>query len=177
MLDGFTQRARRVMTLAEDIGRRAGADPADDLPILIAILEDDGGIAAEVLRALGIQLEPLYKQLPAGIPMDPSAQSVAAAAQPIAVRAAAVAQELGAAEAGTEHLLIALTRGASTTASHVLSAAGVSEARVKATAYRLGFGEEPQPPPDEATRQRIRDVLLSDWDPHDLARHPAAAAT
>ena len=179
MPDGFTQRARRVMKLADDIGRRAGADPSDDLPILIAILEDDGGIAAEVLRELGVQLEPLYKQLPSRVSIEDSSASAPAPAEPIAARAAAVARELGAAEAGTEHLLIALTRGAGTNASQALSAARVSEARVKATAHRLGFGEEPPPPPppDEVTRRRIRDVLLADWDPHDLARHPAAAAT
>ena len=181
MLDGFTQRARRVMTLADDITRRCGADPLDDLPILIAILEEDGGIAASILRELSVELQPLYKELP--IPAGAAAASAptphaSTVERPIVEQARAIARESGVGEIGTEHLLIALTRAGNTPASDALRRARVSEAKVQWTAYRLSFGVDPPPPPlDSATRARIRDVLLADWDPHELARHPNAAAT
>ena len=179
MLIAFTQRARRVISLAEDIARRTGADPGNDLPLLIAILEDDGGIAAAVLRELGLKLEPLYRELPTGgassqvapLPFEPPRWA-------IDTRGAAVASEMGAREIGTEHLLLALTcANAATPAARALRDGGVNEARVKATAFRLGFGHDPPPSPHDAIRARIREILLNDWDPHDLARHSDATAT
>ena len=176
----FTQRARRVISLAEDIARRTGADSGNDLPLLIAILEDDGGIAAAVLRELGVKLEPLYLELPTG----GSPQTVSLPFEPprwaIDTRAAAVARGMGAREIGTEHLLLALTSvNVATPAARALRDAGVSEARIKATAFRLGFDQDPPPPPpppppDDVIRARIREILLNDWDPHDVSRNPNA---
>ena len=49
--------------LVAPAGTRTGASTGCR-PILIAILEEDGGIAASILRELGVELQRLYKELP-----------------------------------------------------------------------------------------------------------------
>ena len=139
MPDHLTQRTRRIMMLANDIALRHGLSDVTDLVVLIAIIEEGGGVAATLLQALGVELVPLYQHLPAAqsdlrildlaraLPVSPECQRVLAAAE-------AVAAEYGAPQVGTEHLLVAMVRTTDSRAAAVLAERGVTEAAIRQTA-------------------------------------------
>jgi ATP-dependent Clp protease ATP-binding subunit ClpC len=142
MSDAFTPRTRKILALAQDIARRSGASELGDLPILIAIVEENGGIAARVLRKLGLSLPPLYQDLPA--------PAVASALQPAAVDlplsadvrrlmdiASDLARGVEADSIGTEHLLLVMTRTPQTPAGQALARAGITESAVRTAAALL----------------------------------------
>src|SRR5690606_11063305 len=110
-----------VMMLAHDIALRHGLEGVTDLIVLIAIIEEGGGIAATLLQALGVEPGPLYQTLPnAQEDLHISDLARTLAVQPDCQRvmqtADGVAAEYGAAQVGTEHLLIAMVRTANTQA-------------------------------------------------------------
>jgi ATP-dependent Clp protease ATP-binding subunit ClpC len=141
MPDHLTQRTRRVMTLANDIALRHGMEGVTDLVVLIAVIEEGGGIAATLLQAFGVELGPLYQHLPKvqadlrildlarPLPVSSECQRVLQAAD-------GVAAEYGAAQVGTEHLLVAMVRTSETRAAAILAECGVTEDGLRQTAAR-----------------------------------------
>ena len=61
--DGLTERTQRVIRLAHDIVRRNRSREGGDLAVLIAIIEENGGIAAAILRQLKLDLRSLYLRM------------------------------------------------------------------------------------------------------------------
>jgi ATP-dependent Clp protease ATP-binding subunit ClpC len=139
MPDHLTQRTRRVMTLANDIALRHGLSDVADLVVLIAIMEEGGGIAATLLQTLGVELAPLYQHLPKAqadlrildvahpLPVSSECQRVLQAAE-------GVAAEQNAPQVGTEHLLLAMVRTAESPAAALLAERGVTEAALREAA-------------------------------------------
>ena len=58
-----TDRTQRVIRLARDIVRRSGIRRGGELAVLIAIVEDNGGVAAAMLRHVKLDLRSLYLAL------------------------------------------------------------------------------------------------------------------
>src|SRR5688572_67586 len=63
MPDELTERTPRVIRLARDIVRRSGIREGGELAVLIAILEDKGGVAAAILHQVQLDLRTLYLAL------------------------------------------------------------------------------------------------------------------
>src|SRR5439155_25337760 len=117
MSHALTARTRRLIDLAADIARRCSAPSYGDLALLIAIVEEDGGIAARVLSNLGLQLQPLYKALSSRSKASahngghaPSISHTASDIAQVVSAAVPVAVEMGRSEIGSEHLLLAMVR-------------------------------------------------------------------
>ena len=97
MLDRFTDRARRVMSLAkqEAVGLKTSNVGTEHL--LLALAKEDEGIAAEALRSLEITYDDILEQLQASATTKPASDAVpesaadAAQAAPPAADAAAPA--------------------------------------------------------------------------------------
>jgi ATP-dependent Clp protease ATP-binding subunit ClpC len=141
MLPGFTDRVSRVMALANDISRREGGSEISEIVVLIAIMEEDGGIAATLLRDVGVQLERLYRRIPptseTAAKPNQNVLPTSSALQDVLKLAVVLARETGATDAGTEHLLVAILRHPDSLAAKALSEWDVTESKLRDAASRL----------------------------------------
>jgi len=147
----FTDRARRVVVLAENEARGLGHGFTGTEHLLLGLLAEGEGVAALVLEPLGISLEEARGRVeeiagrgqgaPAGhIPFTPRAKKVLE----LALQEAA---QLGHSYIGTEHLLLALLAEGEGVAAQVLASLGVGydQARERALSLLAGVGEQADP--------------------------------
>ena len=129
MFERFTDRARRVIVLAQEEARMLGHNYIGTEHILLALLREGDGVAAKALIALGISLDATRQavediigrgtQEPSGhIPFTPRSKKVLE----LSLREAL---SLGSDYIGTEHILLALLREGDGVAAQVLVGAGV----------------------------------------------------
>jgi ATP-dependent Clp protease ATP-binding subunit ClpC len=130
------------MTLANDIALRHQLDSVSELIVLIAMIEEGCGVAATILRELGVELASLYQHLPPGqtdlriqdltrhLPLSPECERVLRFSE-------GVIAEYGAPQVGTEHLLVALVRAVDTHAAALLAERGVTEVTIRQAVTRL----------------------------------------
>ena len=129
MFERFTDRARRVIVLAQEEARMLGHNYIGTEHILLALLHEGEGVAARALIALGISLDATRQavediigrgtQAPSGhIPFTPRSKKVLE----LSLREAL---SLGSDYIGTEHILLALLREGDGVAAQVLVGAGV----------------------------------------------------
>jgi len=146
MNDRFTQRVRKVLFLARDEAGRLQHDYIGTEHLLLGIIREGEGIAANVLRRLGIDFERIQKAIEESV--TPQSGPVSIGEIPFTPRAKKVL-ELSIDEArlhnhnyvGTEHLLLALIREGEGVAARVLSELGAEHERVKREVMKaLGAG-------------------------------------
>jgi len=136
MNDRFTQRVRKVLFLARDEAGRLQHEYIGTEHLLLGIIREGEGIAANVLRRLGIDFERIQKEIEATV--SPMNGPVSIGEIPFTPRAKKVL-ELSIDEArlhnhnyvGTEHLLLALIREGEGIAADVLSRLGADHETVK----------------------------------------------
>ena len=146
----FTDRARRVVVLAQDEARELGHGFVGPGHLLLGLLAEGEGVAALALESLGISLEEARDRVeeiagrgqgaPAGrIPFTPSAKQALE-------RALREAVQLGHTYIGTEHLLLSLLGGDDITA-RVLAGrgAGYDLVRERVVAVLTGRYEQADP--------------------------------
>src|SRR5829696_3245407 len=114
MFERFTDRARRVVVLAQEEARLLDHNYIGTEHILLGLVHEGGGVAAQALTQLGVSLEAVRDQVkeiigrgaeaPTGhIPFTPRAKKVLE----LSLREAL---ELGHNYIGTEHILLGLLR-------------------------------------------------------------------
>ncbi len=150
MNDRFTQRVRKVLFLARDEAGRLQHDYIGTEHLLLGILREGDGVAANVLRKMNVDAERLQKAVEDSVtaPMGP----VSIGEIPFTPRAKKVL-ELSIDEArlhnhnyvGTEHLLLALIREGEGVAARVLGELGVDHEGVKREVMKALGGSEGQP--------------------------------
>ncbi len=136
MNDRFTQRVRKVLFLARDEAGRLQHDYIGTEHLLLGVIREGEGIAANVLRRLHIDFERIQKAIEDTV--TPQSGPVSIGEIPFTPRAKKVL-ELSIDEArlhnhnyvGTEHLLLALIREGEGVAARVLSELGAEHERVK----------------------------------------------
>jgi ATP-dependent Clp protease ATP-binding subunit ClpC len=144
VFERFTDRARRVVTLAEEEARLLSHNYIGPEDILLGLLDEGEGVAARVLESLGISLEAAREQVeeikgqgqqaPSGhIPFAPQAEK----ALKVSTREA---RQLGHDYIGTEHILLGLIRDEDGVAAQVLVKLGVDLNRVRQQVNRLVAG-------------------------------------
>jgi ATP-dependent Clp protease ATP-binding subunit ClpA len=151
MFERFTDRARRVVILAQDEARELGHGSVGPEHVLLGLLAVGEGVAAVALESLGISLEDTRERVeeiagrgqdrPAGaIPFTPAARQL----REEALREAFL---LGHNYVGTEHLLLALLREGDGVAAQVLAARGADYAQVREQMLGLlaGAGQQASP--------------------------------
>jgi ATP-dependent Clp protease ATP-binding subunit ClpC len=142
MFERFTERARRVLGLAQEEAKRLGHDYVGTEHILLGLVREGEGVAAEVINNLGINLENIRieveKVAPKGsemltygdVPFTPHAKKVLE----LAVEEA---RRLGHNYIGTEHLLLGLIREGEGIGSNVLINLGINLDTVRDEAMNL----------------------------------------
>jgi len=149
MFERFSDRARRVVVLAQEEARTLNHNYIGTEHILLGLIHEGEGVAAKALEALGISLEAVRSQVeeiigqgqaaPTGhIPFTPRAKKVLE----LSLREAL---QLGHNYIGTEHMLLGLIRTDDSRAARVLTDLGATFDRVRAQVLTL-LADRPIPP-------------------------------
>lgn len=130
MFDRFTERARKVMGFARREAQRFHHEYIGTEHILLGLIQEGQGVAANVLKSMAIDLEKIRREVEkivkSGPAMEPSVQiPFTPRAKKVVELALEEASNLGHNYIGTEHLLLALLREQEGIAAHVLMALGV----------------------------------------------------
>ena len=141
MFERFTDRARRVVVLAQEEARLLNHNYIGTEHILLGLIHEGEGVAAKALESLGISLEAVRNQVeeiigqggssPSGhIPFTPRAKKVLE----LSLREAL---QLGHNYIGTEHILLGLIREGEGVAAQVLVKLGADLSRVRQQVIQL----------------------------------------
>ncbi len=144
MFERFTDRARRVIVLAQEEARLLNHNYIGTEHLLLGLAHEGQGVAAKALEVLGIRLEALRSQVqeiigqgqsaPSGhIPFTPRAKKVLE----LSLREA---KQLGHNYIGTEHILLGLIREGEGVAAQVLVELGGDLSRVRQQVIQLLSG-------------------------------------
>ena len=141
MFEKFTDRARRVVVLAQEEARMLNHNYIGTEHILLGLIREREGVAARALESLGIGLETARQRVEETIGRGPRAPS---GGIPFTPRAKTVL-ELSLREAralrhnhiGTEHILLGLIREGDGAAAHVLAGLGADLDRARQQVIKL----------------------------------------
>ena len=155
--DKFTERARRVLTLAQEEAQRFNHNYIGTEHLLLGLVREGDGVAAKVLSNLGVELNKVRsavefiigrgdRQSGGEIGLTPRAKKVIELAVDEARR-------LGHSYIGTEHILLGLVREGEGIAAGVLESLGVNLERVRAETTRILAQTQPQQTGGGGSRQ------------------------
>ena len=156
MFERFTDRARRVVVLAQEEARMLNHNYIGTEHILLGLIHEGEGVAAKSLESLGISLEGVRSQVeeiigqgqqaPSGhIPFTPRAKKVLE----LSLREAL---QLGHNYIGTEHILLGLIREGEGVAAQVLVKLGADLNRVRQQVIQLLSGYQGKEPAESGGR-------------------------
>jgi ATP-dependent Clp protease ATP-binding subunit ClpC len=146
LFERFTERARRVMVLAQEEARLLNHNFIGTEHLLLGLIHEGEGVAAKALEQLGISLEAVREKVEETM----GAPSTAAGGSPPFTPRAKKVLELSLREAlqlghnyiGTEHILLGLVREGEGVAARVLVDLGADLSRVRQQVIQLlsGYG-------------------------------------
>ncbi len=162
-MERFTQRARRVLSLAQEEAERFRHSTIGTEHLLMGLMREEGGVAGRVLRDLGLEqrrIEELVERLTrAGSRNGDTQIDLSPGTKRVLELAVDEARRLGHHYIGTEHLLLGLVRQSDGVAIEVLKRLGVSPEEVRRQTRRV-LQESPLQPrqaPQEERRSRQRE--------------------
>jgi ATP-dependent Clp protease ATP-binding subunit ClpA len=138
MFDKYTERSRKVMKLSRMQAQLVNGDFISTEHILLAILEEGGGVAAKALKGLGVDLAAVAKEIEkiiipstippqalSSLPFSPRVKRVLELTTEEACRA-------GSYTIGTEHILLGLFMEREGVAFQVMDTLGIKEDALRA---------------------------------------------
>jgi len=158
MFERFTDRARRVVVLAQEEARMLGHNWVGTEHILLGLIHEGEGVAARALESLGISLDAVRQRVeeiigqgqdaPSGhIPFTPRTKKVLE----LSLRES---QQLGHNYIGTEHILLGLIREGDGVAAQVLVKLGADLNRVRQQVLQLLHGRPAEEPVSARSAER-----------------------
>jgi ATP-dependent Clp protease ATP-binding subunit ClpA len=166
MFERFTERARRVVVLAQEEARMLEHGYIGTEHLLLGLVHEGEGVAAKALESMGISLEAVREQVemiigqgqhaPSGhIPFTPRAKRVLELSK-------RESDQLGHRYIGTEHILLGLVREGEGVAAQVLIKLGADLSRVRQQVIRLLHGYTAEGAAGEGTGPRARGVRVGE---------------
>lgn len=130
MFEKFTERARKVMSLARQEAQRLESEYIGCEHILLGIIVEDGGVACKVFKAMNVDPLAIKLKIEQGIAPHPPAQTLGQLpftprAKRVIELAGECASQLNHDVIGTEHLLLALIKENESLAAMVLHQMGL----------------------------------------------------
>jgi ClpA/ClpB-like protein len=164
MFERFTDRARRVVVTAQEEARMLGHNHIGSEHLLLGLLHEQGGIAAQVLEPAGVTVEAARAQVaelagpgdksPAGhIPFTQRAKKILE----LSLREALEQKK---SYIGTEHILLALMRDSDNLGAQVIERLGGSLSALRQRALEEARAMGPDPAAQEETEHRM---WAADW--------------
>ena len=184
MFERFTDRARRVVVLAQEEARLLDHNYIGTEHILLGLIHEGDGVAAKALTSLGISLDAMRQAVEdiigrgtqplsgtGHIPFTPRAKKVLE----LSLREAL---QLGSDYIGTEHILLGLIHEGDGVAATVLTGAGVNLSRAREQVIKLLHGrrEEDAPSPFVSAAPAADDLVRRLGVVRQAAGHDRAAA-
>jgi len=140
-MERFTQRARRVLSLAQEEAEQLQHNYIGTEHLLLGLMREEGGVAGRVLRDLGLEqgrVEELVKRLTrASTRTTPVQLDLSPGTKKVLELAVDEARRMGHHYIGTEHLLLGLVRQSEGVAIDVLKRLGVSPEEVRRQTRRV----------------------------------------
>jgi ATP-dependent Clp protease ATP-binding subunit ClpA len=180
--DRFTDRAKRVLALAQDEAIRLNHNYMGSEHLLVGLIREEEGVAARALAKLGVELEKARTALEFIIGRGDSATSpseitLSPRTKKIIELAIEESRKLGHGHVGTEHMLLGLAREGEGIASGILESLGITMDKVRhavmETMGATGTASSTQRPGRQygAASSSARQVLLLAEDEARAMRH------
>ena len=171
--DDFTEQGQHALSLSHEIVRRYNHTQWDVEHILLALLEMDDGVAVEVLRKLGTDVDAMRRRV--GEALDQAPRAAHEASQIYATPRASMLLANAKAEAerfkdqyvGAEHILIAVTEVKDGDAPAILREFGVGQEQVYRALVEVRGGHRVT---DQRAESRYRSLERFSIDLTQLAR-------
>lgn len=148
-MERFTQRARRVLSLAQEEAERLQHNYIGTEHLLLGLMREEGGVAGRVLRDLGLdqrRVEELVERMTRAGQRSPNARiDLSPGTKKVLELAVDEARRMGHHYIGTEHLLLGLVRQQEGIAIDVLKRLNVSPEEVRRQTRRV-LQESPSQP-------------------------------
>jgi len=145
MFERLTEKAIKVIMLAQEEARRLGHNFVGTEQILLGLIGEGTGIAAKTLKSMGVNLKDARVEVEKTIGRGSGFVAVEIPFTPRAKRVLELswdeARQLGHNYIGTEHLLLGLIREGEGVAARVLENLGIDLTKVRSHTIRL-LGEE-----------------------------------
>ena len=155
MFERFTEKAIKVIMLAQEEARRLGHNFVGTEQILLGLIGEGTGVAAKVLKSMGVNLKDARIEVEKIIGRGSGFVAVEIPFTPRAKRVLELsleeARQLGHNYIGTEHLLLGLIREGEGVAARVLENLGVDLSKVRTQVIRM-LGETAEVAPGGGTR-------------------------
>ena len=165
-LDKFTERAKKVLVYAQDEATRFNHNYIGTEHLLLGLVREGEGIAAQVLTNLGVELNKVRSAVEfiigRGERMVVGEISLTPRAKRVIELSIEEARRLGHNYIGTEHLLLGLVREGEGIAAGVLESLGVNLEKVRAQVVQVvsqGQGERSSEAPKRSTKTPVVDQM------------------
>ena len=156
-MERFTQRARRVLSLAHQEAEQSRNNNIGTEHLLLGLMDEEGGVAGRVLRELGMTSdrvrEVIRRVTTSSSSFDPNRVELAAETQQVLEHAVDEARRLGHHYIGTEHILLGLVR-VDSTAMEVLRRLGVTAEQIRRQTRRVLNESASSPTPAGSSASR-----------------------
>jgi hypothetical protein len=154
-MERFTQRARRILSLAQEAAEALKHNVIDTEHMLVALVREEGGVAGRVLHNLNVEtkrVEELIEELSQAKAFTPiSTLDLSSGTKKLLELAVDEARRMGHHYIGTEHLLLGLVRQSDSVAIEILKRLGVSPEEVRRQTRRV-LQEAPVQPQSTKTK-------------------------
>jgi len=155
--DRFTKRARRVLALAQEEAQRFNHSYIGTEHLLLGLVREESGVAARVLKDLGVEPNALRKAVQEMIGQGERKVVGKIALTPRTKRVIELAFDearlLGHRHVGTEHILLGLAREGEGIAVDVLKSLGVNLDRLRTETARIMMESPAQPQGKKGEKQ------------------------
>uniref|UniRef100_A0A383W284 Clp R domain-containing protein n=1 Tax=Tetradesmus obliquus TaxID=3088 RepID=A0A383W284_TETOB len=141
MFERFTEKAIKVVMLAQEEARRLGHNFVGTEQILLGLIGESTGIAAKVLKSMGVNLKDARVEVEKIIGRGSGFVAVEIPFTPRAKRVLELsleeARQLGHNYIGTEHILLGLLREGEGVAARVLETLGADPSKIRTQVIRM----------------------------------------
>jgi ATP-dependent Clp protease ATP-binding subunit ClpA len=165
MFERYTDRARRVVVLAQEEARMLNHNYIGTEHLLLGLIHEGEGVAAKALESLGMSLAAIRQQVEAIIGQGQQAPPGHVPFTPRAKKALELTVQeshaLGHNYIGTEHILLGLIREGDGVAAQVLVKLGADQDRVRQQVIQLLHGDQGQDVIGESSRIDALDRLAA----------------
>ena len=166
MFERFTEKAIKVIMLAQEEARRLGHNFVGTEQILLGLIGEGTGVAAKVLKSMGVNLKDARIEVEKIIGRGSGFVAVEIPFTPRAKRVLELsleeARQLGHNYIGTEHLLLGLIREGEGVAARVLENLGVDLSKVRTQVIRM-LGETAEVAAGSGTQGRTKTPTLDEF--------------